>query len=164
MSVDSQATPAGEVVFSAGAATQFLFNAGGNRTGEVTITNRFPGGPDILTVNKVVTGQVPAGTLFIIRVQCNTDLDNTTPGLQITKFLLFGETGGSQDVRVAQGPGAACTVDGDGEWRGDLADLPGQLAHPARRHRPSRSRTRAVSPRSPGRWWATPTGTRLRSR
>ncbi len=110
VSVDSQATPAGEVVFSVGAATRFLFNAGGNRTGEVTITNRYPGGPDILTVNKVVTGQVPAGTLFIIRVNCNTDLDNTQPGLQTQKFLLFGETGGSQEVRVAQGPGAACAV------------------------------------------------------
>ena len=111
ISVDSQATPAGEVVSSVGNTTQLLFNAGGNRSAEVTVTNRFPGGPDILTVNKVTTGQVPAGTLFIIRVQCSADLDNTIPGFQGTKFLLFGDgQPSSQDVRVAQVPGPSICI------------------------------------------------------
>ena len=116
VSIDSQATAvAPAVVVSSGLLggrqSTVRFASGGDQSAQVTITNRYPGSPDILSVTKATTGTVPPGTLFISRVDCpGVDLDNATPGVNSTRFLAFGDGyPETQEVRVPQ-DGATCTV------------------------------------------------------
>ena len=89
-SVDFQAVvPAasGSLISATNAGANLVFATGGNRTAQVTITNRFPGDPsNVLTINKVTTGTVPADELFLVQVACSGD----DASQDFVRLLLFG--------------------------------------------------------------------------
>ncbi len=81
------------------------FAPGGGQVAQVAITNRFPGDPsNVLTISKVMTGNVPAGELTLVEVTCSN--------LLAPRFLAFGAgQPPTQEVSVPAVPGAgACTV------------------------------------------------------
>ena len=94
---------------------QLRFNAGGDHNAAVTITNRYLG-DNVLTITKETVGQVPPGSLFLVRVSCtnNTNPDaqgptspppNSNPPGNTDVFLLFGEgQPATQQIFDADGP------------------------------------------------------------
>lgn len=81
------------------------FAPGGGQVAQVAITNRFPGDPsNVLTISKLMTGNVPAGELTLVEVTCSN--------LLAPRFLAFGAgQPPTQEVSVPAVPGAgACTV------------------------------------------------------
>lgn len=81
------------------------FAPGGGQVAQVAITNRFPGDPrNVLTINKVITGNAPEGELTLVEVACSN--------LAAPQFLVFGHNQPpTQEVSVPAVPGAgACTV------------------------------------------------------
>ena len=83
----------GIVLFSGGGLSSFGFaNGNGGHTARVEFTNRYISGPtDRITVNKSTVGTVPAGTPFLVRIQCSYDIDPDTPGVQNNYFMAFGQ-------------------------------------------------------------------------
>ena len=96
------------------------FNTGGDNNASVTVTNRYPG-DNTLNITKELVGQVPPGSLFLVRVDCDNNFDgdpanNTSPGpnaippnpappVDGSVFLLFGEGQPStQQVFDVEGP------------------------------------------------------------
>jgi hypothetical protein len=106
------------------------FNTGGDHSAQVTVTNRYSG-DNVLTITKNTLGQVPPGSLFLVRVACTNNFDgdpnnNTTPGPNAVPpnnnqpidgyvFLLFGEgQPATQQIFDADGPNGtndSCVVE-----------------------------------------------------
>lgn len=90
--LDWQATvaPGDATLFFADDTGVYLrFATGGNHNAAATLTNRYssPFGDNVINVSKVTTGTVPAGELFLVRVDC---LGEDFPSQNFTQFLLFG--------------------------------------------------------------------------
>ena len=104
-SVDFQAVvPAasGSLISATNAGVNLVFATGGSRSAQVTITNRFPGDPsNVITINKVTTGSVPADELFLVEVVC-TGIN--FPEQNFVRLLLFG-AGQPQTQEVVQPAG-----------------------------------------------------------
>ena len=110
LGVDYQATIApGDGILrqnSGPADVKLRFNTGGDHSAQVTVTNRYSG-DNVLTITKNTLGQVPPGSLFLVRVACSNNFDgnpanNTSPGpngvppnnnqpIDGFVYLLFGE-------------------------------------------------------------------------
>ncbi len=64
-------------------------NGDGGNTANIQVTNRYIAGPfNRITVDKATTGTVPAGSLFLVRIHCNTPL-STNPTVN-DYYMTFG--------------------------------------------------------------------------
>lgn len=103
----------GTLISATDGGVVFQFAPGGNKSVSATLTNRYasPFGTNVINVNKVTTGTVPAGELFLVEVNCSGE---DFASQDFTQYLLFG-AGQPQSQQVQQpasphGGANNCTV------------------------------------------------------